>query len=210
MTNLMDVVFKWQTLVGSILGGVFALSTALIVARSARRRDEQAAAMVVSAILAAVRVASETLSTLSTQEGVSEENYSLWFAEKIAHLHPSMPVLFDASAARLMSTDVSLAAHLSLFQHTYSQTESIIKRISDDYEYFHKHGKAFRPQDIMKADCRVVTKQFHFAAEHANCALYLISILVLSRIAFVYRLRRYVWHNKTERQCMDIFKKGSS
>ena len=98
MTDLIDVIFNWQTLVGSLLGGLFALLTALIVARSARRRDEQAAAMVVSATLATVRVANETLSMLSTQEGVTEENYSLWFAEKVSHLHPSMPLLFDPSS----------------------------------------------------------------------------------------------------------------
>jgi len=202
----MGLILKWQTLVGSILGGFFALGTALIVARSARRRDEQAAAIIVTATLAAVGVVSETLAALSAQEDITEEDFPLWFAEKIAHLHPSMPSLFDASAARLISVDISLAAHLSLFQQIYSQTEYVLKRISDDYEYFHKHGKAFRPQDIMMADCRIVTKNFHLAAEHADCAVYLVSILVLSKIAFLYRLKRHVWKNKKEKECTDILK----
>lgn len=206
----MDLIFKWQTLVGSILGGMFALATALIVARSARRRDEQASGMIVSATLAAVRVVSETLEALSSQEGVTEENFPLWFAERIARLHPSMPVLFDASAARLMSVDVALAAHLSLFQQTYSQTESVLKRVADDYTYYHLNGKAFRPQDLMKADCRIVAKHFQFAAEHADCAVYLISELVLSRLAFWHRLRYHIWHNKKEKECMELLRKGIS
>ena len=166
--------------------------------------------MIVSATLAAVRVVSETLGALSSQEGVMDENFPLWFAEKVAHSHPSMPALFDASAARLMSVDVSLAAHLSLFQQTYSQTESVLKRVADDYTYYHLHGKAFRPQDLMKADCRIVAKQFQFAAEHANCAVYLISEFVLSRLAFWHRLRRHIWHKKEEKECMELLRKGTN
>jgi hypothetical protein len=60
-----------------MVGGVFALLTARIVARSAKRRDERASAMIVTATLAAVRVASETLAALSAQEGVTEENLPL-------------------------------------------------------------------------------------------------------------------------------------
>jgi len=80
--KLIEFILKWQTLIGSIAGGIFALLTALIVARSARRRDELASAMIVSATLAAVRVVSETLAALSAQEGVTEETLPLWFAEK--------------------------------------------------------------------------------------------------------------------------------
>ena len=75
--RLVDYILKWQTLIGSILGGVFALLTALIVARSARHRDEQASGIIVSATLAAVCVASEVLATLSSQEGVTEESFPL-------------------------------------------------------------------------------------------------------------------------------------
>jgi hypothetical protein len=208
--RLVDFILKWQTLIGSIIGGLAALATALIVARSARHRDEQASGMIVTATLAAVCVVSETLADLSSQEGVTEENFPLWFAEKVAHSHPSMPVLFDASAARLMSVDVSLAAHLSLFQQSYSQTESVLKRVADDYTYYHMHGKMFRPQDLMKADCRIVAKHFQFASEHAKCAVYLISELVLSRLSFWHRLRRHICHNKKEKECMEVLRKGTS
>lgn len=208
--NFIDTLCKWQALAGSILGGIFALSTALIVAHSVRRREELSAAMLVTATLAAVRVESETLSSLSAREGVTEESYPLWFAEKVSHLHPSMPIMFDASVARLMSVDDLLAAHLGLFQHIYSQTELLLKRISEDYEHYHKNGKPFRPQEVMKADCRVATKHFYFAAEHANCAIYLISKLVLSKAALFYRLRRLIWHNKEERECMKLLKEPAN
>lgn len=45
MMNFIDTLSKWQTLVGSILGGIFVLSTALVVARSARNgRSDRAGA----------------------------------------------------------------------------------------------------------------------------------------------------------------------
>jgi hypothetical protein len=168
IARFIGLIFKWQTLVGSILGGMFALGTALIVARSARRRDEQAAGMIALATLAPVQVTSKTLAALSSRDGVTEDKFPIWFAEMVAHARPSVSSLFDSSAARLMSVDVSLAAHLSLFQQTYSQAESVLKRIADDRTYYHMHGKLPRPQDLMKADCYAATKHFQYAAEHAN------------------------------------------
>jgi hypothetical protein len=72
------------------------------------------------------------------------------------------------------------------------------------------HRKTFRPQELMKADCRIVADQFKFAAEHASCAVYLISELVLSRLAFWHRLRGRIWHNKDEKKCDELLRKGTA
>lgn len=188
----MNFIYRWQTLVGSILGGMFALATALIVARSARRRDEQASGMVVSGTLSAVRVMSETLTAHSKQKSLTKELLPLWFAEQIIQSLPKMPLLFDASVARLMPVDVPLAAHLNLFQQIYSKIEDLVKRVGDDDISNLNHSKTLRPLDERKADYLNIAKLFQFAVEHANCAEYLISKLVLSRITFWHRLRRHI------------------
>lgn len=46
---------EWKEVVGAFLGGVFALSAALIVARDARRRSERSAGMMLLRYLAKVR-----------------------------------------------------------------------------------------------------------------------------------------------------------
>ncbi len=208
--GLIDLILKWQTLIGAIIGGLAALATALIVARSARHRDEQASGMIVSATLTAVCVVSETLATLSSQEKVADEDFPLWFAEKVVYSHPSMPVLFEASIARLMSVDITLAAHLSLFQQAYSRVEFVLKRVAEDYNYYHTRGEPLRPLDLMNADSRIVAKHFKFAAEHANCAVYLISELVLSKLSFWHRLRRHICLNKKEKECIELLRKDNS
>lgn len=201
--------FQWQTLIGSLTGGIFALFTALIVARSARKRDELASGVIVSATLASVSVMSDTLAALAAQENITEETFPLWFSERAVNFHPLTPVLFDSSVARLASIDVSLAAHLALFQQTYSQVELGLKRVADDFAYYHMYDKAFRPEELMKADCQAITKHFQFAVKHANCAVYLIEELVFSKVACWHKLRRNIgWYNKKEKECMELLKKG--
>ena len=118
--SLIDIIFKWQTLIGAILGGLFALAVALVVALTMRRREEVASGMVVVGDLTAVRIASEALNSLAAKENIGEKEYPLWFSDKLVSSHPKLSVLFEASVARLMPVDVYLAAHLSLFQRIYS------------------------------------------------------------------------------------------
>ena len=66
--NLMDILFKWQTLIGSILGGVFALAAALVVAMTVRRREDVASGMVVVSTLVEVRTAFEALKDLTEKD----------------------------------------------------------------------------------------------------------------------------------------------
>lgn len=197
----MQFLSDWQTLIGSILGGAFALTTALIVARSARRRDELASGMVVTATLAQVLVVSDTLEALSLKDNINQEEYPYWFSEKLVHSHPSMPVLFESSVARLMLSNVTLAAHLCLFQITYIEIETLLKRIANDFDWLHRNGKTIRPNELTKAECRIITKHFKTAVEHAICAQYLVGRLVLSRIYLWHRIRRLIWLNKKEKEC---------
>lgn len=201
---------KWQTLVGSILGGVFALAVAFIVAMSARRREELASGMVVASNIIPVRVAYEALTDVAQQENVPEGEYPLWFSEKLVHSHPSLPALFDASVARIMPIDVTLAAHLALFQKIYYDIEIMLERLSEDFQYFHEHGDARRPREQMKADARIITRHFSRIVEHVTCAEHLISKLVLSKAAIWHRLKCYVYPNKKEKECLKLLKKGSS
>ena len=45
--EILSLLKEWQTLIGSILGGIFALLVALIVAHSARRQEEISSGMLV-------------------------------------------------------------------------------------------------------------------------------------------------------------------
>jgi len=207
--NVIDFIFKWQTLIGGIVGGIFALFVALIVAWNVRRRDEVSAAMLVLTDLAEVRTASEALTHLSNEDKIRDEEFAPWFSEQLVYSHPSLSTLFEVSVSRLMPVDVTLASHLSLFHKIYLKIIVILTRLRNDYDNLHKTGKTLRPKDHLRSDCRLVTKYFKRVVAHSECAEHLIFITILSKIAFWHRLRRRIWMNKQEKHCLKILKAGS-
>jgi len=206
----MDFIFKWQTLIGAFLGGLFAIATALVVALTMRRREEVASGMVVVSDLAAVRVAYEVLNSLAKTENIEEKDFPLWFPDKLVSLHPKLLRLFEASVARLMPVDVSLAAHLSLFQRIYSQIGIMLKNLSHDYNHFHEHGEPLRPKDHMLADYRLITRHFPMVVEHAQCAEDIINKVILGNFLTWHRIRRIFYMNQKEKNCNNILRKDSS
>ena len=190
------------------MGGLFALGAALVVAFSIRRRDEVASGMLVSCDLLAVRVASEALINLSDKDEIGEEEYPLWFSEKLVYSHPSLSRLFEASVVRIMPVDVTLAAHLGLFHRIYSEIQIMLNRLSEDYDHYHRHGKTVRSKEHMRADCRLIARHFERVVKHAECAENLISKLILSKLSVWHRLRRRIRMNKQERECLKLLRTG--
>ncbi len=209
MTELIETLYKWQTLIGSTLGGIFALLAALVVASVVRRREEVASGMLVIANLIKVRTTSEALDHIAKDEGVPDADYSGWFSDKLVSLHPSLSVLFESSLARIMPVNMCMAAHLSLFHEIYSRIEIILKRLSRDFEHFHEYGKPLRPPEHLRADADIVTRHFQQAVRHASCAENLISKLILSRISTWHKLKRHIWINREEKECLRILKEGN-
>jgi hypothetical protein len=208
--SLVEFISKWQTLVGAVLGGIFALATAFIVAHTMRRREELASGMVVVADLAVVETAAEALNSLVEQEKIRDEEFPLWFSDKLVGSHPKLSTLFEASVARLMPLDVCLAAHLSLFQRIYSEIQIMINRLSQDYNYFHEHKKLLRPKDHMQADYGLIPRHFSRAIEHAKCAEEIIIKIILSKASMWNRIRRYFYMNEKEKECKNILEKGTT
>jgi len=204
-----EFLFKWQTLIGGILGGIFALLAALVVASNVRRREEVASGMVVIANLVKVRTTSEALDHIAKDEEVQDADYSGWFSEKLVSSHPSLSVLFESSLSRIMPVDVCMAAHLSLFHEIYSRIEIILKRLSRDFEYFHEYRRPLRPREHLRSDADVVTRHFQRAVRHASCAEDLISKLILSKFSFLHRLRRHIWMTREEKECLRVLREGN-
>ena len=204
--NLIDFIFKWQTLLGGIIGGIIALLAALIVAWNVRRREDVSAAMLVLTDLAEVRIASEALIYLSTEDKISDDDFPLWFSEQLVYSHPSLSTLFEASVSRLMPVDVTLASHLSLFHKIYSKITVILDRLKIDYDKYHKTGKPLRSSDHLRSDCKLVAKHFKRVVSHSECAEHLIFVTILSKFSFLHKLRRKVFMKKQEKECLNILK----
>ena len=116
--------------------------------------------MIILKDLIAVRVAYEALAHIAQNNGITEDEYPLWFSEKLVGSHPPLTALFEASVARIIPIDVSLSAHLSLFQRIYLEIEKMLNRWSKDYSHFHEHGKPVRSKEDLIADAHLIKKNF--------------------------------------------------
>ena len=205
----MDYILKWQTLIGAVLGGLFALATAFIVALTMRRREEVASGMVVVSDLIAVRIAYEALNSLAEKENIGEKEFPLWFSEMLVGSHPKLSMLFEASVARIMPVDVYLAVHLSLFQRIYSEIEIMLNKLSQDYNHFYEHSKPLRPTGHMLVDYRLIKGHFRTVVEHAQCAEDIIKKVIIGNFSTWHRIRRIFCMSQKEKKCKNILKKGS-
>lgn len=206
-----DFSFIWETLIIVISDVILVLASArAVTSKMRRRREEVDSGMVVVAGLSAVTIAAEALNSLAEQETIKEEEFPPWFSDKLVSLHPRLSTLFEASVARLMPSDVCLAAHLSLFQRIYSEIEIVINKLSQDFDYFHKYNITLRPKKHILADYRLILRDFNIAIEHAKCAEDIITKVILSRISTWHRIRRKFYMSRKEERCKNILEQGTA
>jgi hypothetical protein len=210
MAEFVQILYRWQTIVGAFLGGFFAIIAALIVAYSARRREEIASAMLLVGTLAKIRITNETLTKLAAKENVPESDYPLWLSEKLVLSRPTLSPLFEASIVRIMPISIYLAAHLNLFNTIYSDVLIILERLSEDFKLFNEKGQPIRSKEQMQADARIVSSHFHMAVQHALCAEQSISNLVLSKVPTYHRFRNFILPKPYEKECMKLLRKDST
>lgn len=175
----------------------------------ARRREDLSAAMVACGSLVSVRVANSTLVEIAAREKVSENDYPMWLAGRLASSRPVVSPLFEGCVAKLMPIDVKLAAHLDLFGTVYRSTEHHIDRIVRDIQYFQEHDKLVRSKSDTTADANVIKNGLLAASKQAECAERLITILVLSKWRWFHRLRRTFYPSKLECTCTRLLQTGA-
>ena len=211
VTEVVAFLEKWQTLLGALLGGVIALGVALIVARSATRREERISAILLISDLMAVRAAAENLVRIAEEQKVSQENYPIWVSEKLSWRRPRLSTLFESNMARVVNLDARLSAHLSLFKIAYTSLEEHIVRVAEDAERLLTKGSPEIPRSSVAtaADARAAAGALALAAKHAAYAEYLLSAFVLSRLpAFVNRIRMRACPNELDRESKKLLTDG--
>lgn len=198
--DLISFLRDWENLSGAVIGGVFSLVVALIVARSARRADEHAAAMIVISNLVQFLTRVRILEKMAKEQKVPEQDYGKWASEKLTYSRPKLSGTFEGSVARLLRLHVSVAAHLELFYMLARDIDERIDRISEDFKEFHAHGKPRRPSEVMEADANLIASSLSDAALHADLAEYMLTKLVLGSYPTFYRIRRAIFPSEKDKQ----------
>lgn len=102
MTYFLEWLDQWQTLLGSILGGVIALCAALIVAQAQTRRERRAAATIILSDLFSVFRTFRNLRTAADDSHVDEKEYPLWLSERLLWRRPKLSSHFEAEMVRVV------------------------------------------------------------------------------------------------------------
>jgi hypothetical protein len=201
--------FKWQTLIGSLLGGVFALGAALIVAFVVRRRDEIASAMMLIRDLRAFKCMYEALQALKKETEITDEDYPYWCSYKLLQSFHSLSQNFEVCSIRVMPINVELSAHLCLFEEMYKHICIKKDNLSKDFENLYKEGVVIRPQGHMRAEAQLVAQFLQSAVEHASCAERLISDLILSKYCTFKKIKHFFnFKNGEDKECSKILQAG--
>lgn len=204
---------KWQTLAGALLGGLFSLGVALVVARSATRREERVSAILLLSDLMSVRAAAENLMNIAKEQQVSEESYPLWISEKLSWRRPRLSMLFESNVARVVSVDARLSAHLSLFKIACTLLEEHLARVVEDTERLRTKGlpEIPRPPTAIATDAKAVADALALAGKHATYSEYFLSAFVLSRVpVFLSRIRMYTFPNEFDRESKKLLTEGNT
>jgi len=200
MDDLVKFFHDWENLSGAVVGGVFSLAVALIVARSARRSEEHAAAMIVISNLVQFISRVRTLKRLAEEQNVREEDYGMWVSEKLTYSRPKLSGTFEASVARLVRLHVAVAAHLEMFYMLARDIDEKIDRISDDFRELHAQGKPKRPVAVIEADANSIATSLSDAELHADLAEHMLTKLVLGSYPTFYRLRRILFPSDKDKK----------
>jgi len=201
---MVDWLFKWQSLLGAIIGGIFALGVALLVSYKASRREELTAAMLVVANLVTVKAAAKSLDELSQENGIEEKDIPYWMAEKLVQRRVKLSPMFEVSRIKLMPNDVLLAAHLELFQFIMNDVEMKLDALETDYRKFQVSGAPDRDSGTLMLDSEIIHSGFVKAAKHASCAERLISLKILSPYRIFHSLRIRLTPRKSEISCRKL------
>src|SRR6266705_3652382 len=212
MNEFVSFVHRWQTLIGALMGSIFALATAFVVAGSVIRRAQRtAAALLIVDLLSILRV-SEYLKSLAREQSVEETKYPLWVSEKLSWRRPKLTSTYDSHAANLVGVEDALSAHLSLLKMVYSTLEEHLARIEADIEDRRTKSSLRTPRSLQatEVDASSVASALTLAGVHATCAAHLLEQLVLSRVPrTLNRIRMYFYPTEVELKSKKLLREGN-
>lgn len=212
MAELLPIIDHWQTLIGSILGGTFALLTALVVASSAVRTARRTAGALLMVDLLSIMRVSDYLESLAEEHEIGEEEYPLWVSEKLNWRRPQLSSSYDAHVANLIGIHEGLSAHLSLLKMVYLGLDDHLARIEADAEDRRTAGlpRIPRAPQATEADAKVVANGLKLAGAHAACGAHLIEQLVIGRTpALLKRIRMRVCPTPIEVKSKELLRDGT-
>ncbi|HBH37972.1 MAG TPA: hypothetical protein DDX06_06245 [Curvibacter sp.] len=209
MDELISFLRDWKELVGAVIGGVFSLFVALLVAYQARRSEEKTAAtLLIGEFLRVNAMVNNAGSSGQDLEATPEQERHL-LAERLCRFRVKLSPLFDASIARVMHCDVYLAATMTLASSFIRDTEPVIERLAEDVAALHRGEEPKRIDATIDSDIDVVTSGYKLIALHAKHSARLLQDLVLGAFPTWCKIRRRLSPSRPDQELFALLKRGS-
>ena len=186
--------FEWQSLVGAVIGGAMALVVALVVARSARWREVVGAAAHVSLEFG------KYAATLASLRGFISPGQIVTGplfvpAMDMVRLRPRLSPLLEASMARILPVDRSLAVQLGAVSMFADFAE---REFSEAYRLFKEGAAPAEVHERLDAALEHAEEAFHSMSRSVTRIDVLSTSLMPGARLMWYRLLRLARRDKLE------------
>ena len=200
---------EWKELVGAVIGGIFSLFVALLVARQARRAEVATAATLLIGEFLRIHAMVEN-AQVPQNRALTPEELAHVLAEHLCRFRVRLSPLFDASVARVLHTDVYLAGTMTLASSFIRDTEPVIERLSLDVQALHRGERLARSDEALHADVAAVASGYKLIGEHAKHSARMLQSLVLGRWVVWRKLRRRICPSAADRELFALLKRGEA
>ena len=164
MNEFINFAREWKELVGALIGGVFSLLVALLVASQARRAEEKSSATLLVAEF--LRIHAMVKAAKNTGVDLSEEKGRQLFVERLCHYRVRLNPLFESAIARVLPVDIHLASTMTLASSLIRDTEPIIERLLGDIEFLQSGCEPRRSDDLIQQEITTISKHYEIGRAH--------------------------------------------
>jgi hypothetical protein len=210
MQPLIDWAREWKELAGALVGGLFALGVALLVARQARRAEERASAMLLIGELQRIVAMVENAASSAQKKEIPPADHSLFVAQLYATYRVRLSPLADAAMSRVMLCDVHLAACLTIVFSFIRDTEPAILRLEADSAAASRKESSQRSEADIQTDINVVTTSYRKTGLFARSAVRLLEQQALGQFPTWHKVRRRVFPNAWEKEYFQLAERGDA
>lgn len=216
MENVVTSLYKWQTLVGSFIGGLMGVIGALIVAALTLRRQRWVMASALLADTQQLRAAHNALERAlqAIDPPLGEWARPHWRAERLAHLRPTLSALHDGVAViQVSDLDARLSAHLMHCRMRHKDLDILLQQFVAALNGSRAPMLAANvpaTMNVVQRNAERLQLAWDLCVEHGTLAEYLMDRLVFNRWPNIgHRLRMRWWPNDLDRRSTHLLNTGS-
>lgn len=204
---------KWQTIIGSFIGGITGFIAAQCVASNARTRDEVVSAKILIMDMLSIKEKTRILDI--SIENIEDQYKKFEFTLQYLRRKPILSPLFDSSMATVMSCNYELSVHLSCFRKIYLNVEeSLIRMEKKVFIAEDSDEKIKLTSSYINDDIETIYNGLHIASKQAECIVFFLEKSVLSKLRyfkkFIMQFRNICnCQNDLEKKCRELINKGS-